>query len=225
MTSPRNTGSHSVEDRRRGGLLWLWLLLAALLLGALIWALVAFLGGDDEPAPSPGGAPTTGAGTAEEAASGQPETPSAGSSQSSEPSEPSVPAESPAPAGTAAAPTAGGTLLVGDVDALAGDTDLAALLGQSARAEGVEVQELVADEAFIVGSGDGPPVLVRLAEFAGAGASESPFSVQAGDTVSFTGTIEQIDEAFLAELDAVDTGQDFQAGDPFVQVEEISGVG
>lgn len=229
MTAPQNTGSHAVTEKRGGGLLWLWILLGALVLGALIWGIAAALDDEDDEleAVPPEDANIVEDPDAEELGV------EGGIDTLDEPEEavgtddPTIEPDTDAPtlaSGTDAPTLAPGVLLVGEVDAFAGDTDLVALVAQPVQAMSVEVQELVADEAFFVGPAVGETVLVRLADFAGEGASESPFVVEAGDTVSFSGTLEQIDDELLAELQLYDPSEEFETGDVYVQVEDISGV-
>lgn len=238
MTAPQNTGSHAVTEKRGGGLLWLWILLGALVLGALIWGIAAALDDEDDELEA---APQEAANIVEDPDAEELGV-EGGIDTLDEPEEavgtddptlvpgtddPTVAPGTDAPTvapGTDAPTLAPGVLLVGDVDAFAGDADLVALVAQPVQAMSVEVQELVSDEAFFVGPGVGETVLVRLADFAGEGASESPFVVEAGDTVSFSGTLEQIDDELLAELQRYDPSEEFETGDVYVQVEDISGV-
>ncbi|MGY2083600.1 hypothetical protein [Blastococcus sp. SYSU DS0539] len=179
MTQPRPSGATAAGEKSR--LLWPWLLLAALITGALGWWLVAALAG--------GGNRDGGA----------------------------VPGTSTAPP---AAPP--GAVLVGDLDALAPDVDLSGHVGEPVEGDAVEVREVVADEAFYVGPEAGRTILVRLQTVAAADATGSPFEVEAGDTVSFTGTLEQVDDRLLSELRLHDAAAQREAGDFYVRVEDIT---
>lgn len=100
--------------------------------------------------------------------------------------------------------------------------DLAALVGEPVKADTVTVIAVPADEAFFVGPDPSQAMLVRLPEFAGE--SESPFNVQEGEQVSFSGTLEQVDEALLSELQLPAGAPELQAGDFYIQAEETSSV-
>lgn len=210
MAAPRDTGAHAATEKRGGGLLWLWLLLGALVLGLVIWAIAAALDDDDDDVDA--GLPVV---TDEVEEPEEPEeteaTEDAEETATTEPAEPSS--------------ADVGVILVGDVDILADETDLAALVGQPVEANTVEVRELVADEAFFVGPEVGQTVMVRLPAFAGEDETESPFSVEQGDTVSFTGTLQEIDDALLSELQLYNPAEELETGQVYVQVEDISGVG
>lgn len=218
MTTPQETGAHAANPKG-GGLLWLWLLLGTVVLGLAVWAIVEALDDDEleaglvetEPAEE----------VEEEVVVVDPEveasetiapTPDATTEEVAEPS-------------ADASPAIGAVLVAGDVDALAVDADLAGLAGQPVEATGVEVIELVADEAFFVGPEAGETIMVRLPAFAGDEAPESPFVVEEGDVLSFTGSLEEIDEALLSELQLYDAAEELETGDFYVQVDEIAGVG
>lgn len=210
MAAPRDTGAHAATEKRGGGLLWLWLLLGALVLGLVIWAIAAALDDDDDDVDA--GLPVV---TDEVEEPEEPE--ETGATEDAEETATTEPAE-PSSADV-------GVILVGDVDILADETDLAALVGQPVEANTVEVRELVADEAFFVGPEVGQTVMVRLPAFAGEDEPESPFSVEQGDTVSFTGTLQEIDDALLSELQLYNPAEELETGQVYVQVEDISGVG
>lgn len=226
MTStPEPRGSFAVdgEEERRKSPWWLWLLLAALLLALLIWALTAFTG-DDEPeelaAPV---APSTAPAIPLPPVAPVPPQPGV----SSIPDVPTTPATTPsatASAGATTAPDADGAVVAGGVDVLTSDTDLTTLVGEPAVGTEVEVTEVVGDETFYVGPEAGQTVLVRLPEFAGEGAAESPFTVEQGDTVSFTGTLAEVDDELLDDVRNYDPSTELEVGSVYVQAEEISGV-
>lgn len=145
------------------------------------------------------------------------------------------PVESAEPADAAAQDSAGaavvdvgevpaGAAQAGEIDVFADQVSGAEIVGETITANQVLVQELVADEAFYVGPEVGNTILVRLAEFAGEGEPESPFTVEAGSTVDFTGQVQEIDDAFLAELQLYDGADQLELGDYYVQVDQISSV-
>ncbi len=233
MAAPQNTGAHAVTAKRGGGLLWLWLLLGALALALVIWAIAAALDDDDdefeaavpiatEEVEEPDttedaeAEETEATATAEEteATATAEETAATATAEETVTAEPAVPGSAPV-----------GAVLIGDVDILTDDTGVLELVGQPVEANTVEVRELVADEAFFVGPEAGQTIMVRLPAFAGEDDPESPFSVEEGATVSFTGTLQEIDEALLGELQLYDPAEDLETGEVYVQVEEISGVG
>lgn len=117
-----------------------------------------------------------------------------------------------------------GSARAGEVDVFADQVTGPEVVGQTITANQVRVQELVADEAFYVGPEVGNTILVRLANFAGEAAPESPFSVEAGDDVNFTGQLQEVDDAFLAELELFDGADGLELGDFYVQVDQITSV-
>ncbi|TWH75108.1 hypothetical protein [Modestobacter roseus] len=200
MTTPRrDTGATVAAAKKRP--VWPWILLAALIAALLAWWLIAeFTGDDDDVDPS--------------ASSVVEETTVATETEVSTETE-------------TASPTSGtdiglGVVLIGDLDALAPDVDLSASVGEPVEANTVQVQAVVADEAFFVGPEAGQTIMVRLQPFGGSDDSESPFEVQEGDTVSFSGTLEQIDEEFLADLQLYQPAEQLETGDYYVQASEIS---
>lgn len=118
-----------------------------------------------------------------------------------------------------------GAALAGDVDVFGDQVTGTDIVGQTVTANEVLVQELVADEAFYVGPEVGNTILVRLQAFAGEDAPESPFQVQEGGRVTFTGELREIDEQFLSELQLYDAAEDLELGDYYVQADQISSVG
>ena len=209
MTSPRTTSSVRV-DESKGRPVWLAWLIGLLLLGLLALLLLFVLDDDDEQADV--------------------DTPAV--SQEVEPDvepepEPVVPEEPTAlddvdidvtdvPAGAA---------LAGDVDVFGDQVTGTDVVGQTITANEVLVQELVADEAFYVGPEVGNTILVRLQPFAGEDAAESPFQVEQGGRVTFTGELREIDEQFLSGLQLYDGADDLELGDFYVQADQISSVG
>ena len=146
-----------------------------------------------------------------------------------EPTEPVEPTDAPAPDGAGAVvvdvgDVPAGAAQAGEIDVFADQVSGAEIVGETITANQVLVQELVADEAFYVGPEVGNTILVRLAEFGGEGEPESPFTVEAGDMVNFTGQAQEIDDAFLAELQLYDGADQLELGDYYVQVDQITSV-
>lgn len=226
MATPQNTGSHAVTEKRGGGLLWLWLLLGAVVLGLVVWAIAAALDDDDDELET--GLPVVTEEVDEPDATDSTEEDPTDSTEETEETEAAEETETTEETTTTEAapvdPAGVGVVLVGDVDIVTSDTDLTTLVGQPVEANTVEVRELVADEAFFVGPEVGQTVMVRLPAFAGEENPESPFSIEEGDTVSFTGTLQEIDEALLSELQLYNPAEELETGEVYVQVEEISGV-
>lgn len=218
--APQDTGAHAANEKKGGGLLWLWLLLGAIALALIVWLIAELV--DDEGDELEEALPVATEEVTEEV-----------TSEVTVEAPPATVEETTTSTSTATETTTVppavpvlGAVLVGDVDVLtAAPEDLSALVGQPVTAESVQVVELVADEAFYVGPEAGSTVLVRLEEFAGDDAPESPFEVEEGGTVSFTGTLEEIDEALLSSLTLYDPAEELELGDYYVQADEISGVG
>lgn len=216
MSTPRNTTSVRV-DETPGRPAWLPWLIGLLLVGLLALLLLFLLGDDDDddvdvdtPAVSQEVDPDV---EADVEADLEPE--------------PVVPDEPTAlddieidvtdvPAGAA---------LAGEVDVFGDQVTGTDIVGQTVTANEVLVQELVADEAFYVGPEVGNTILVRLQAFAGEDAPESPFQVEQGGRVTFTGELREIDEQFLSELQLYDGADDLELGDYYVQADQISSVG
>ncbi|WP_432535020.1 hypothetical protein [Kineococcus arenarius] len=218
MSAPHETGSHAAEEKR-GSRKWLWLLLAAIAAALILWAILALTGDDEDDVDAVDPQTTASA----------PVTPTDDESTSSaSPSTSATASGDPTATATAtsdpAATAVAGAVLVGGVDVLTSGTDLTTLVGQQVQATEVQVTEVVADEAFYVGPQAGQTVLVRLPQFAGADAAESPFTVEQGDVVSFTGSLAEVDDALLSELRNYDPAPDLQVGSVYVQAEQISGV-
>lgn len=221
MTVPSDSGSHAAAPRRGGGLTWLWVLLALLIFALLAWWLLGGVGDDEDVEASPPAAVEETEEPLDDAAE-EVEEPldDATAEETEEPldeeTSTSDETEETAPVATV------GAILVGDVDLLAEDVDPTTLVGESVEADGVMVQAVVADEAFFVGPDPERTVLVRLADFAGEGEQESPMDVDEGETVSFTGSVEEVDEALLSELQIVDDAPEVSPGDVYIQVDELS---
>ena len=179
-------GARDDNGRKKKGLLWGALALAALIAIAL---LLSQCGGDD-PA-----ADTNASDSSRSSSSSSAPSSSSDSDASATPSESSA-------SGGAGAAAGGGQLVSGEQDLLqlvAGGnaaTAFAEFAGQPATATGVQVQSVPADEGFWVGSSDTDRVWVQLTGEAG----ESPYQVQEGDTVDFEGTVVAHDEAFATEV-------------------------
>jgi hypothetical protein len=167
----RPAGSTAPPTARRRTV-WLWLLLALVVLGLLLFALSRC--GADDPAPG-----------------------AAGDGATSAPAQDPSLAQQPPPAGDAAA----SALSVGDrpllpLSGIAGPNgELTELVGQTVTARGATVLSVPADEGFWVGTNDTDRVWVRL-----SGLDESGYVVTQGDRVDFTGTFQAHDATFAAEV-------------------------
>lgn len=210
MTTPNDTGAHPLNKEPKSSLMWLWLLLGAIVLGLLIWAIVEAV--DDEDDDLGTAAPVSPAATVTSP------TPPVVTPPTSPPV--TTPATTVPPPGSPSPNV--GRVMVGDVDLLVPGATAASLVGQRVEANSVTVQEVVADEAFYVGPEVGRTVLVRLAKFADG--QESPFKVENGDTVTFSGIVRAIDEQFLNDLRLYNPATRLERGQVYVQIEEISGV-
>ena len=190
-SSPRGTvqGASAVGEKKPDRRRILALIAGAIVLLVLLALLLSRCGGGND---------ATGAASSSTAAM----TSTGQTSSIPSTSAPSTTAASSAPAATTAAtPTAAG----GDGSAagtpgavltdsgqsmldLASGADpaaaLAAVTGQGARATGVQVLTVPADEGFWVGTSDTARTWVQL-----TGSGESSYQVTAGDTVDFTGTV------------------------------------
>lgn len=202
MTATPPSGATRAAGEKRK--LWPWLLLAALIAALIIWWIVAALTGDDDADLDTGAA-----------------TPDTATSETTETTE-ADPTGNASPSPSFATEVGLGVVLVGDLDALAPDVDLSANLDEPVEANTVEVQEVVADEAFYVGPEAGQTILVRLQPFGGEDDPESPFEVETGDTVSFTGTLRQIDDQFLSELQLYEASDELETGDFYIQAENLT---
>jgi len=219
MTEPRTTGATAAAEKKRP--VWPWLLLAALIAAALLWWLIAALTGDDDDDADAGAATTTS--IEETTVATETEITGTTTATATPTAAATATATATAPSGPATVPGGPGTVVVGgDVDALAPGAQLSGDAGEPVTGTAVAVAAVVADEAFYVGPEAGRTVLVRLQEFGGTDSPESPFQVETGDTVSFTGTLRQVDDAFLADLQLYDPSTQFQVGDFYVQADEIT---
>ncbi|GAA4732125.1 hypothetical protein GCM10023328_09220 [Modestobacter marinus] len=205
MTEPRDSGATVAAAKKRP--IWPWILLAALIAALALWLLIAEFTGDDD------------LDTGADAGAVVEETTETETDTETETEVTGTATETPAAVGPEIAL---GAVLVGDLDVLDPAVDLSASAGEPVQANTVQVQAVVADEAFYVGPEAGQTILVRLQPFGGEDDPESPFEVQEGDTVSFGGTLEQVDEEFLAELQLYDPAQQFETGDFYVQASEIT---
>lgn len=169
-------GAHPIGAPARKRAAWLLPLLGLLVLVVILLLALSRCGGDDDTAKSTAG-PTATA-TAEASATA------------------ATPGATATTAGSGAAGGAGsgdGTVTADDEPLLplAGatkispDGDLSAYTGTDAKATAVAVQSVPADEGFWVGSGATDRVWIQLTGKAG----ESPFTVEKGDAVSFTGKV------------------------------------
>lgn len=80
-------------------------------------------------------------------------------------------------------------------------TTLRTHLGKAAVGTAVRVQSVPADEGFWVGTSVTDRVWVQL-----IGAGESPYTVKAGDTLTFSGTVTAHDGKFASQV-GVDTSE------------------
>lgn len=207
MTTPRNTSSVRV-DESSGRPAWLAWLIGLLLLGLLALLLVFLLDDDDDEDDDVVDTP--------------------GVSQEIDPEpepEPELPEDTLDDIEIDVTDVPAGTARAGDVDVFGDQLTEGDVVGQSVTANEVLVQELVADEAFYVGPEVGNTILVRLESFAGEGAPESPFQVEEGGRVTFSGELREIDDQFLSELELYDGVEELEIGDFYVQVDQISSVG
>jgi hypothetical protein len=187
-------------DRRKRGLLFGALLVAALVALALL--LSQCLGSDPEE--RSGTAAETS--QAAEGSAGSSGSDPSGSRSASGSASGSASASASA-SGSAGAPAGGaggqGQIVTGDgrpVLELAAAPDaagaLAGVTGQPVTATGVRVLSVPADEGFWVGASDTQRVWVQLTGDAG----ESPYQVQEGDAVDFEGTVVAHDAAFAQQV-------------------------
>lgn len=176
------------HDKRRPW--WLWLVLAVVAV-AILLLLLSRCGGNDNAASgvvasatSAGSAATSEAGSAAASAGSSEATTDAGGAATTTESSAAAPTTSAAPAAGAGAGasalSSNGTALL-PLTTSAPDGILTAYVGQPATANAVTVQSVPADEGFWVGSSATDRVWVQL-----TGSGESPYTVRAGYTVSFT---------------------------------------
>jgi hypothetical protein len=189
MTEPNSGATRTAAAPRRPW--WIWALIALVVIVLLVLFLVqcgSGSGGDD---PDPAAAP---AATSAPAAA-----PSAGADAGGSASAPTTAAGGSGAAGASTAPGAGGGGAAAGAGALtAGDTallplagaagpsgELTALVGRPVAAQGVAVESVPSDEGFWIGTSPTDRVFVQLTVPPG----ESPFQVQPGQLVAFTGTL------------------------------------
>lgn len=171
---------------------WLLALIGLLLLGLLLFGL-SRCGGDDEDTAST----TTTASTDPSTVATPTQTVSA---SPSDPASASASTSASASA-TGAPPAGGGVLTAGSTNVLplsaAGvpaTGDLSQFTGQQVTGKGVTVQSVPSDEGFWVGTSATDRVWVQL-----AGPGESPFKVQPGQKVDFSGTMTAHTAAFTQQ--------------------------
>ena len=181
--------------RDRGGASWLpWVLglLALLLIGLLIWALVANSDDSDTTA-------TGDTGTEQELDGGSTGTGDTGTAGEGTP----------------------GTIVAGSEDVLAAATagDLGSFAGQQVTGTAVPVESVIADEAFWVGPSADERVLVYITD---AGA-ESGVDVDAGDTVTFSGTLQPVEDGFTeqAGIDETEGATDLTEQSYYIAAEQV----
>lgn len=182
-TSRRSTGAYAPEGGDRGsGTRWLWWLLGLLLLIALAILLISLLSGDDDDKDKKKAkTPTTQ--TAPPATAGSTDTTPA-------------PSASSGAAGGAGQITADGQKVL----PLPSGGALQKYESKTAQGASVNVQSVVGDEAFWVGSSASDRVLVHLEI-----SQESPFKVKVGDKVTLTGRVKPVDDSTPGQLGVTDT--------------------
>lgn len=97
-----------------------------------------------------------------------------------------------APAAPAAGTSAGTVTAAGRALLPLPAGGLASALDQAADGKGVNVESVVADEGFWVGSDPNNRLFVFLSDEAKAATGESPFQVKAGQKVDFAGTVKAL---------------------------------
>lgn len=200
MTEPRtgsSAGSSAAATAPRRPW-WIWALIALAVIVVLILLLVQCgsgggAGDPDEaavPAPSsaPAADPSAGAG-----ADGSPSAPSAGTSGAPSAAPGAAPG---AGTGSGGSLTAGQTALLPLAGAAGPSGELTALVGQPVTAQALPVQSVPADEGFWVGTDETDRVFVRLTVPPG----ESPYQVQPGQQVAFTGALAANDPGFAEQI-------------------------
>jgi hypothetical protein len=110
---------------------------------------------------------------------------------------------------------AAGTIVVDGKDLLTQTDSLAAVSGETVSANAVAVQSVVNDSGFWVGTSEADRVFVEV-EDDGSG---TDLGLQAGDEVSFEGTIEKNDEAETYGLRAEQGAQQFREQGYHVRVQ------
>ena len=111
--------------------------------------------------------------------------------------------------------TAGGTSLLPLQQAAGPGGDLSRYLGQPARADGVRVQSVPADEGFWVGTSETDRIWVQL-----TGTGESGYRVRRGDRVDFTGRVVPTPPGFAQRvgLSAADGAEQLQRQQAHLEV-------
>lgn len=228
MTSPdarpdRQSGAEALTDepRRKGGLWWLLGLLALALLAAAIFLLVRNAGddgddsgvdvtNDDGGSNSDGdvGSETTTTTTAANSTTSDATT----TTTSTDPTDPTTTTTSADPTTTTTVPGAsttapgggsGSALSAGGQPLVpAPASGLGALVGDQATGNAT-VESVVADEGFWVGAGPGDRVFVFLTPEARSSSGESPFQVEAGQSIELDGTVTAV-PSDVAELGVTD---------------------
>jgi hypothetical protein len=168
MSTPRRdpghqTGARSVgDDDRKGGGWWKWLLALLLLLAAIILLVSLLKGGDDDKDKGKGKSTATSAAA--------------------------TPPTQPPPSTPSASSVAGGTLTAGGASLLPVPVEgLSKYAGMDGEGKSVEVQSVVKDEGFFVGTSDTDRVYV---EYGGdVGKNESNFVPAEGDKVNLKGPL------------------------------------
>ena len=197
-------GATSIGGERRKSRKGLWLALAAIAAVIALLLLLSQCGTDDDSSADPASGSSAGASAS---SSSSEATSSAGGSSAT----PSAPAGGAAAGGASTGQpgsivTAGGRSVLELAAAAAAAGGLGSVSGQAVTGTAVRVLTVPADEGFWVGTSDTERVWVQLTGEAG----ESPYQVQEGDTVDFTGTVVAHDAGFAGQVgvdDAEGAGQ------------------
>ena len=176
-----NSRNNEIPVRRRGGGVpwWAWLIGLALL-GLLALWLLGNLGGNNNGATGANGG--SGAGAAQTAGNG-----AGGGANAS---------------GDTGGAAGGGAIT--EVTEISGAADSGSVAGRDVEIEEATVQSVTGDITFVVGSGEQDEVFVRMDEDASGG--EQGIQIEEGQTVSLTGTVEEV-PGDAASLDLSDDEQ------------------
>ena len=192
---PQPPGATSIGAEQRKSRKGLWLALAAIAAVIALLLLLSRCGGDDDPQSAGSAASASATGSTSSAAG------PSGSSDSGT----SSPATGGAGGTTAPGGAAGsaGDLVTADgrsVLELGASADpsggLGSATGQAVTGSAVQVLTVPADEGFWVGTSDADRVWVQLTGASG----ESPYTVQEGDSVDFTGSVVPHDAGFADQV-------------------------
>lgn len=170
---------------------WIWALIALVIIVVLILLLVQCGSGggagdpDEAAAPAPTGAPAAADPSAGADASGSAAAPGTAPGGAAATAAPGSGSTGSGGAGAAGTLTAGDTALLPITGAAGPSGELTALVGRPVSAQGVPVESVPSDEGFWIGSSPTDRVFVQLTVPPG----ESPYQVQAGQLVTFSGAM------------------------------------